>query len=59
MDMLLKEKLDTLVAELQALPVYVKGPGGRMFAALLEVIDHLAQRVGQFEQARTTEENKR
>jgi hypothetical protein len=59
MDENLQQKIDTVRAEIQALPVYVKGPGGKVFAALLDVMDHLAQRVGQLEQARTTEETKR
>lgn len=59
MDKELQRKVDTAHREVAALPAYVKGTGGKMFAALLDVIDTLAHRVGQLEQARTTEEIKR
>ncbi|TCW87411.1 hypothetical protein C5O80_05750 [Burkholderia sp. SRS-46] len=50
MDQQTKQKVDAVHAEVKALPVYIKGPGGKVFAALLDVIDHLAKRVGQLEQ---------
>ncbi|WAL84966.1 hypothetical protein OYT13_11470 [Pandoraea sp. XJJ-1] len=47
MDYITQQKLDKVHAEAKALPLIVRSQGGAFFAALLDMIDHLARRDGQ------------